>query len=233
MFKNNKVYRIDKHGNKKRVFFFRKYKNLRIKFLGRNNTVELKEPIAKFKSSKLILSDNCIVKIGSSKHKIVGLRIIAKSAKSSVIIGNNLSSEKRFTIVMSKEPDTTLSIGDDVMIANNVQIRTSDSHTIYDISTNEILNHCQNIEIGNHVWISQNCMICKGVKIADNCVIGANSLVTRSCSDSNSIYAGTPAKKIRTNINWDRLAPYKFDNNSDNKSSNYCRSRESNKPNGL
>ena len=153
MFKNNKVYIIDKNGNRKRVFFFRKYKNLRIKFLGKNNIVELQKPIANFESSKLILSDDCIVKIGSSKHKIVGLRINAKSAKSSVIIGNNLSSAKRFTIVMSKEPDTTLSIGDDVMIANNVQMRTSDAHTIYDISTNEILNHCQNIEIGNHVWI--------------------------------------------------------------------------------
>jgi acetyltransferase-like isoleucine patch superfamily enzyme len=54
------------------------------------------------------------------------------------------------------------------------------------------------IEIGDNVWIAAHCIINPGVSIADGCVIGGNSIVTRSIETKNTFCAGTPAKVVRT-----------------------------------
>lgn len=53
------------------------------------------------------------------------------------------------------------------------------------------------IIVGDNVFIGSNCIIMPGVVIGDNIVVGANSVVTRNL-ESNFVYAGTPAKKIKT-----------------------------------
>ena len=50
--------------------------------------------------------------------------------------------------------------------------------------------------IGKNTWIGDNVIILSGVKIGDNCVIGAGSIVTKDV-ESNSIYAGNPAHLIK------------------------------------
>ncbi|HIT15429.1 MAG TPA: acyltransferase [Candidatus Avimuribaculum pullicola] len=57
--------------------------------------------------------------------------------------------------------------------------------------------------IGDNVWIGERSRICKGVTIGNNCVIGANSVVTKDVPD-NCIAAGNPAKVVKTDI--DKLA---------------------------
>lgn len=52
------------------------------------------------------------------------------------------------------------------------------------------------IEIGNDVWIGRGVSFFTGVKLGDGCVIGAKSLVTKSC-EPYGVYAGVPAKLIR------------------------------------
>ena len=52
------------------------------------------------------------------------------------------------------------------------------------------------VVIGSNVWISDKVTITKGVKICDNVVIGANSVVTKDIP-SNSLAVGVPAKVIR------------------------------------
>lgn len=51
-------------------------------------------------------------------------------------------------------------------------------------------------KIGNHVSIGSNCTILP-VEICDNVVIGAGSVVTKPITEPG-IYAGNPAKKLRT-----------------------------------
>ena len=53
------------------------------------------------------------------------------------------------------------------------------------------------VNIGNCVWVGANVCILKGVNVGDNCVIGANSVVTRDLPP-NSICAGVPCIVIRT-----------------------------------
>jgi acetyltransferase-like isoleucine patch superfamily enzyme len=52
------------------------------------------------------------------------------------------------------------------------------------------------ISIGDNVWIGEGCVIMPGVSIGNNCIIGANSVVTKSFED-NKIIGGNPAKVIK------------------------------------
>lgn len=45
--------------------------------------------------------------------------------------------------------------------------------------------------------------ILKGASINDNSIIGFKSLVTKKYTEKNVIIAGSPAKIIKTNINWE------------------------------
>lgn len=54
----------------------------------------------------------------------------------------------------------------------------------------------KSIEIGKNVWIGTRVIILPGVNIGDNCIIGANSVITKSFPD-NKIIAGNPAKIIK------------------------------------
>ena len=53
------------------------------------------------------------------------------------------------------------------------------------------------IRIGRNVWIGANCTIMDGVSIGDNCIVVANSLVTRS-HPPGVIIQGNPAKIVFT-----------------------------------
>lgn len=53
------------------------------------------------------------------------------------------------------------------------------------------------MKIGNDCWFGANVVVCPGVTIGDNCVIGAGSVVTKDVP-ANSFVAGVPAHVIRT-----------------------------------
>ena len=59
------------------------------------------------------------------------------------------------------------------------------------------INIYRKIKVGNNVFFGANSSIMPGVTIGDNVVIAANSLVTKDC-ESNYVYGGIPAKKIKT-----------------------------------
>lgn len=46
-----------------------------------------------------------------------------------------------------------------------------------------------------NVFLGCNAIICKGIRIGRNAVIGAGSVVTKDCGE-NSVYTGVPAKRI-------------------------------------
>ena len=55
--------------------------------------------------------------------------------------------------------------------------------------------------------MSTNVKVLKGTTIADNCIIGINSVVTKDCLQENGLYIGSPAKLIKENVNWDYEFP--------------------------
>lgn len=97
-----------------------------------------------------------------------------------------------------------LQFGDNVRITEGVVILTHDyswsvikKYSSEKIQEGQILGAMSPVKIGNNVFIGMNAIITRGVSIGDNVIIGAGSVVTKDC-ESDSVYAGNPAKKIMT-----------------------------------
>ena len=67
------------------------------------------------------------------------------------------------------------------------------------------LCYAKPVVIGSDCWFGANVVVCPGVTIGDNCVIGAGSVVTRSIP-ANSFAAGVPARVIREITEADAIA---------------------------
>lgn len=87
-----------------------------------------------------------------------------------------------------------ISIGDSCMIANGAYITDSDWHDIYDRSLP--IGKTEPVIIEENVWIGDSAMVCKGVRIGMNSIIGAGSVVA-SDIPANAIAVGNPARVLK------------------------------------
>ena len=58
------------------------------------------------------------------------------------------------------------------------------------------------IAIGNNVWIGSKSIILKGVKLGDNVIVAAGSVVTKSFA-GNVMIGGNPAGIIKEGCRWE------------------------------
>lgn len=86
-------------------------------------------------------------------------------------------------------------IGDNCQIAPNVAIYTA-GHPVHPVSRNSGYEYGKEVTIGDNVWLGGNTVVCPGVHIGSNVVIGAGSVVTHDIPDW-CIAAGNPCKVIR------------------------------------
>lgn len=93
-------------------------------------------------------------------------------------------------------------IGDNCQMAPNVAIYTA-GHPVHPDTRNTAYEYGIEVEIGDNVWIGGNTVICPGVHIGSNVVIGAGSVVTRDIPDW-VIAAGNPCRVIRSITEDDR-----------------------------
>lgn len=98
--------------------------------------------------------------------------------------------------------------GNQCLLGGNVVVRDSDGHSIFDLKESgekeKRHNNKAAISIGNHVWLTNNTHILKGVSVADDVVVAYGSIVTHSIESAHSIAAGIPAKIVKTGVTWQR-----------------------------
>lgn len=94
----------------------------------------------------------------------------------------------------------SVEIGDNCLIASRVFITDHDHDfsVARDLPPRDWPLISKKIIIGKNCWIGEGVSVLKGVELGDGCVVGANSVVTKSFPD-NSILVGCPAKLIRLN----------------------------------
>lgn len=120
-----------------------------------------------------------------------------------ISIGNNAIININCTFVDCNK----IEIGNNILIASNVQIYTATHPTAVNERLVENWNinsdkpyfrtYAQPVKIEDNVWIGGGVIILPGVTIGKNSVIGAGSIVVKSIP-ANSVAVGNPCKVIKT-----------------------------------
>ncbi len=86
-----------------------------------------------------------------------------------------------------------ITIGDNCMLASGAYLTDGDWHGLY----NRIIpGQTEPVTLEENVWIGDSSIVCKGVTIGENSIIGAGSVVTGNIPP-NSVAAGNPARVVK------------------------------------
>lgn len=114
-----------------------------------------------------------------------------------IVIGSRVSATGHLTIGAAD----SVTIEDDVLIAGHVFI-SDNQHGIGSVDVPfkyQPLERIAPVRIGRGTWLGEHVVVLAGVTIGEMCIIGANSVVTRSIPP-RSIAVGAPARVVRR---WD------------------------------
>lgn len=149
-----------------------------INISGNNNTINIDKFCRISETTLWIEDDGCAIAIGSE----------------TTIGGAHIAATENYS---------RITIGKDCMFAQDIEIRTGDSHAIYD-NNNKRINKAENVYIGDHVWIGTKAIILKGAIIGNGSIIASGSVLTKNKYTNNCIVAGNPARTVKEEISWTR-----------------------------
>jgi acetyltransferase-like isoleucine patch superfamily enzyme len=113
-----------------------------------------------------------------------------------ITLGNN-SHINQFCCVWASE-NAKIVIGSNVLMGPSAKLFSS-NHNVekLDVPMNSLPLVEKDIFIGDNVWIGANAVIVAGVKIGNNSIVAAGSVVTKEVPE-NVIVAGAPAKTVKS-----------------------------------
>lgn len=148
--------------------------------------------IHKATGARIIIGPGTIL-ISKSKYNSAGINhpvILGAVRKDAVLhIHGGLGASGSAIVAMK-----SIEIEEGVGLGANADVYDTDFHPVNPAKSEEIL--AVPVRICKKVWVGGHSKVLKGVTIGENSVIGAGSIVTSSV-ESNSLYAGVPAKKIK------------------------------------
>lgn len=172
--------------------------NSTIKFIGENNVLYCEENVVLNNSDLMFGGSNSIIYLSTNSHKY-NLNVEIYNNSVLFIDENNYMNDLRGRVNLMISEQTNILIGKDGTFSFDIWAWTGDPHLIYDCETKERTNLSKSIFIGDHVWIGQDTLILKGSKVGSGSIVGAKSVVTNKRINSNTIWAGNPAKLVKEN----------------------------------
>lgn len=141
------------------------------------------------------------ISIGSGVHIGPGCWLLAlgdeeTDAASAIEIGDGCSFAGGVTITAER----SVIIGREVLMGRNIHI-SDHAHATADRELPVLrqgTTPAKPVRVGDGSWIGQGVVICPGVSIGRNCIIGANSVVKSDVPDY-CVAAGAPARVVRRN----------------------------------
>ena len=185
------------------------FKGLDITFNGDGNTVTIVDGYS-FNNFHIMVFGG-----GNSIYINIGADIKNTSILMSTPVNNRrVNIGKNFccngAMLTLPESGNRIEIGDNCMFSFGIQLRTEDGHALYDVTTKQLINKGGSCIIGNHVWVCCNVLFMKNTFLNDNSIAAAGALITKKFTETNVIVGGSPAKVIKTNVNWDRKSAEQY-----------------------
>lgn len=198
----------------KNIFIRFKHRN-DIKIISKSTLISIKKDCIG-NDNLMIIEPECIIKPltihvrGNNNRINIGAHCYIGDECSLWIEGNNciISIGESTTMTCKchinvQEDNQSIIINRDCMFSNNIIVRTSDSHPIYDNITHQRINNAKSIEIGEHVWVAPNSKIMKGAIIGNGAIIGSDTTISHKIPN-NALAVGRPAKIVKTDLSWTR-----------------------------
>jgi acetyltransferase-like isoleucine patch superfamily enzyme len=167
---------------------------------GKNNTLIFDDDVKVSNCTFIINGDNCLLDFRGARNMSKS-RFELLDSNTKLIVKNNTGFNNKTRIIVAGI-NNEVSIGSDCIFAENVEIWSSDTHSILDIDSNKRINIDKPVIIGDRVWFGNRVLIHKGVTIGNDVIIAAGSIVTKNVAN-NTLVAGTPAQPIKNNVKWD------------------------------
>lgn len=181
--------------------------NVKFHIIGHNNKIIIGRK-ARLKCCKItVLGNNCSVILGGGSTIISNTSFWCEDDNCRIIIGNDFMMGGGH---IASTEGKQITIGNDCMFSNDIEIRNGDSHSILKAGTEERINWAESVSIGDHVWLTAHVRILKGSTIPSHSVVANSSVITHKLDTPYSIYGGNPVKLLKTGIDWDRNR-YKFE----------------------
>ncbi|MGX1747624.1 MULTISPECIES: acyltransferase [unclassified Brevundimonas] len=163
---------------------------------GTGNRLVIEDGVVLKKARFDFLGDGGEISIGR-KTVHFGALIVGEKCKIEIGKGVRMNAATRIHAV----EETSIRIGHKCLLSD-VRIRTSDMHSIIDVSLGIRINPAADVVIEDNVWIAEDVRIYKGVRIGQGSVVGARSTVTRNLPQ-RSLCVGSPARAVKKEISWD------------------------------
>lgn len=161
----------------------------------------------KFKGSIEIRGKNNRVLFGPGS--VMRGRIVVKGNNQTVSIGEQTTFQSAYLLC---HEGCDITIGRWCMFSRDIEIRTTDAHSVVEKSTGLRLNAPASVVIGDHVWVSVGVFISKGAQLAADTIIGAHAFVNGQFAEEGTMLAGAPARVVKRDVTWHRSRKRKFTN---------------------
>lgn len=166
---------------------------------GNNNSIIIGDYFNMANTSISVSGNNNRVIIGS-KGYVTGLQLIIEDDNNLINIGDEIFVMGDTRIYCVQESKFTMEEG--CMLSDHIEIRTTDNHSIIDLNSGLRINYEEDIVLHKRVWVGTGVTILKGTEVAEGCIVGAASVLTKKYLTAHAIIAGNPGKVIRKNVDW-------------------------------
>lgn len=133
--------------------------------------------------------------------------------KSNAVLETGYFSANTGSVIISAKK---IVFGEDVMIGRNVMIYDSDFHQILDENLNPI-NSPKEVVIEDHVWLTANININKGVRIGQGSIIASQTVVNGDIPKYSFVAGQSVGKVLKENVSWSRNPIKKYASETINK----------------
>lgn len=176
-------------------------KGCKIKIIGPNNKIVIGQSASLKNCTIYMCGKNCRLTIGGGSTIVKNTTFYLEDDECSIVVGKDFTMEGGH---IAATEGKQITIGDDCMFSSDIEIRNGDSHVILDTTSCKRINLAQDVSIGDHVWLTAHVRVMKGSRIASHSVVGNSSLVVGDLSAEYALYGGTPVRKLKDNITWER-----------------------------
>ncbi len=163
-------------------------------FFYRQSLINLGQPVLLRGKGRINVGRNVKFGVNQSPGYLNTVGYLEAREKDALIsIGDNVVFNNNVNIISRNE---VVTIGNGCLIGNSFKLLSSDFHSLEPNDRAASNATGKDVNIGCNVFIADGVTVLKGVSIGDNSVVGAGSIVTRNIPE-NSVYAGNPAVFIK------------------------------------